>query len=181
MSTDAGFGMVELLVALAICSVLAMGAGGLVSLGLQLRDRAESTGQVQQALLDLRALSSEFGGGTWVGLGDVGDNGFRLCRSGPGQDAKMIGTFSLLSDRASYRTASATTEAVISIFKTNTLEYLVATPTEQDWRPAGALAGTRPIAARLLLGLGVRSWRMLLWMERRSPGANVQGMLQCGA
>jgi prepilin-type N-terminal cleavage/methylation domain-containing protein len=181
MSAEAGFGMVELLVALAICAVLVMGAGSLISLGHQLRDRAEMAEQVQQAILDLRALGSVLGGGTWVGLGDVRPRTFGLCHSGLGEGARLIGTFSLLSDRASYRTASAVSEADLSVFDTSSLEYLVSTPTQQDWRPADALAGMRPVAARLLLSLGTRKWRTLLWMERRKPEATLKGTLTCGA
>lgn len=182
MSGEAGFGMVELLVALAICAMLAMGAGSLISLGLKLRDRVELTADVQQALLDLRAVSSEFGGGSWVGLGDAAGDGFLLCRSGPGSDATHVGAFSLTADSARYETEFARSAADISVFATHALEYLVVAPDGQDWRAAGELANARPLAVRLRLSLGARTWRMLLWMARSGTTQPiVLGALHCAA
>jgi len=181
MSGEAGFGMVELLVALAICAVLAMGAGSLIGLGLKLRDRVELTTEVQQALLDLRAVSSAFGGGAWVGLGDRGDESFQLCRGGSGLDLTFVGAFALSADHASYSTAFASSTADISVFETQALEYLVVTPTEQRWRSADELAGARPVAARLTLGLGARTWRMLLWIAQPRPVPGGRGEFHCTA
>jgi len=179
MSGEAGFGMVELLVALAICAVLAMGAGSLIGLGLKLRDRVELTGEVQQALLDIRAVASALAGGTWVGLGDVADERFRLCRSVPNQQATLLGTFNSSPGVAGYDTAFASIAADIGVFETQRLEYLTVTPAGQFWRPAHGLAGEPPVAARLNLGLGARTWRVLLWMEQRSPVAAPAGELLC--
>jgi prepilin-type N-terminal cleavage/methylation domain-containing protein len=181
MSGDSGFGMVELLVALAICAALAMGAGSLISLGLKLRDRVELTEGAQQALLDLRALTSVMAGGTWVGLGDVGDGRFQLCSARPGQQATLLGTFSAEPGVAGYKAAHSTSAADIGVFQSVRLEYLTVTPAKQTWQTADVLAGSRPVAVRLRLGLGARTWRMLLWMERRSPVAVLAGELHCAA
>lgn len=169
MTGDAGFGMVELLVALAICAALAVGAGGLISLGLKLRDRVELTTDVQRALLDLKAVGSELAGGAWVGLGEAEAADFTLCRNAPGFAPALAGTFSLTDRGVSYRTASASSSADIGVFEARSLEYLVATADEQEWRAAGQLAGARPLAARLKLSLGARTWRVLLWMQQSAP------------
>lgn len=182
MTGDAGFGMVELLVALAICAVLAMGAGSLITLGLKLRDRVELTTEVQEALLDLRAVSSAFAGGTWVALGKTEGDTFQLCRSLPGQAAGLLGTFSLQSESAEYRTASASSMADISAFEARALEYLVVDAARQDWRAADELGGARPAAARLRLELGSRRWTMLLWMSQpNSAQPATRGELRCAA
>jgi prepilin-type N-terminal cleavage/methylation domain-containing protein len=180
MTGDAGFGMVELLVALAICAVLAMGAGSLTTLGLKLRDRVELTAEVQQALLDLRAVSSAFAGGTWVGLGNIQGDTFELCSGLPGQAAKRLGTFSLRTNSAEYRTAFAGSAADTSVFEGQKLEYLVVNTSEQDWRTADELGGERPVAVRLGLELGSRTWSMLLWMAQPSlTHPAVRGDIRC--
>lgn len=180
MTGDAGFGMVELLVALAICAVLAMGAGSLISLGLKLRDQVELTAEVQQALLDLRGVSSAVAGGGWVALSDASDKSFRLCTNAPGQSPKLVGTFSLQPNEAEYRSAFAISVADVAVFETQALEYLVVTPMAQQWLIADMLGSARPVAARLKLGLGERHWRMLLWMAQPYPAPPVsEGELQC--
>lgn len=180
MTGDAGFGMVELLVALAICAVLAMGAGSLITLGLKLRDRVELTAEVQQALLDLRAVSSAFAGGSWVGLGVTTSHTFQLCSNLPGQYPRLLGTFSLQHGSAGYRTMFAGSVADISVFEGQQLEYLVVNAAKQDWRTADKLGGERPVAVRLGLELGSRTWSMLLWMAQASRSQPaMQGKLQC--
>lgn len=180
MTGDDGFGTVELLMALATCAGLAMGAGSLIALGLKLRDRVEVSAEVQEALLDLRAVGSAFAGGTWVGLGNTESDTFQLCSSLPGQAARVLGTFSLQPDSAGYRTAFASSAADISVFEDQELEYLVVSTATQEWRTAGELGGERPVAVRLGLELGSRTWSMLLWMSQASRSQPaMQGELRC--
>lgn len=78
--SDAGFSMVELLVATAITSFVALAAGGLLALGSQARDRVDASLDIQASLVDLVSLASLAAREVAVSIDQAGASGFTLVR-----------------------------------------------------------------------------------------------------
>lgn len=173
--------MVELLVALAIGSLVMMGAGGLLAMGLTVRERVESAEALQRNLLDLRSLTSTLVGGSFVLLGDANDSGFVLCRVLPNSTPARLGEFRLEGDQAVYREKSETVSTTTDAFERVNVEYLVVGPTQQSWLTSADLQGARPVGARLRLVWREWTWPLLLWTERRVGGdlPTIEGKARC--
>lgn len=163
-SRDAGFGLVELLVALAICSLIVLGIGGLLTFVGQLRDRSESTTAVQRALLDLMAVASALSEPSGAGLVSVTPSGFTLHVP----PATPLATVTLREGRLEVQ-YSRTENAIsvdLSAFETASLEYLAISSQAADWRATLELPES-PRAVRLHLTKRLWRWPLLLWIADR--------------
>lgn len=166
---EAGFSLVELLVALAITSFLVIAVGGLIRLSADARGRIEEAGRVEAALLDLRAISEALAGPKGPSIIRFDDSGFDLFAppaqpsNGATMTARLAGTSGAMSivldELASHRRSSVQ----LGAFETASLEYLDASGPDYVWQSAAA-AGRSPAGVRLALSRGARVWRVLLWI-----------------
>lgn len=166
--TDSGFTIVELLVAVAIASLVVIGIGALFAVGSQVRDRAKDSTAVQSALVELQALATLATSEVGLAIVTPSETGFALAplevgRAGlDGWEVQLIRASS--DARLQLRRGSNTSSVDLAAFDAVGIEYLVVGSQSADWVGGVSVAGTETRAARLRLGLGPRVWRPLIWI-----------------
>ncbi len=170
-SADAGFSLLELLVALAIAALVAMVIGGLFVVTATLRGRVAETARIEAALVDLQGLTQVMSSDLGLHLERASPAGFDLAPATADAAATTVG-FRLIGAAASsvaqLTRKTLVAAASLSTFEDVGLEYLVSKPAGgADWerQPDSTVA---PVGARLLLKLHDRVWRPLLWIESSS-------------
>jgi prepilin-type N-terminal cleavage/methylation domain-containing protein len=168
LPSDAGFTIIELLVAVAIASLVVIGIGGLFAIGSQVRSRAADNVAVQTALIDLQAMMSLATSELGLAITTPSDAGFGLAvlertRTGlEGWGVHLIRSPSNLE--IELRRGNNASSVNLSAFDTATLEYLDVTSHSPKWVGVTGGQGDEVRAARLRLGLGARVWRPLIWI-----------------
>jgi prepilin-type N-terminal cleavage/methylation domain-containing protein len=166
---DAGFSLLEILVALAIASLVAMAIGGLFALTGTLRTRLSETAQLEAALVDVQGLAQLLSAEIGLRLADPAADGFELVRPDPiagNQPAPLAQLRLAQGKRLEVTQATRVATAEVVAFESTGLEYLVRAPGgAMKWQPASAANSAAPIAVRLRLVLRDRVWRPLLWVS----------------
>jgi prepilin-type N-terminal cleavage/methylation domain-containing protein len=160
--SDAGFALVEMLVALAIAALVSMAIGGLFVAVSSVRDRIAEAEEVQRALLDVEAVGQRVSQRMDVAMINPSVSGFDLSqKDGDAVDHVVLD----LRQRRSMRFVVGERQltADLAQFTDVKLEYLLRVGAQLLWKQANALAGQSPLAARLRLGLKGRVWRPLVW------------------
>lgn len=157
---DAGFSLVELLVAIAITSMVVLAIGGLLTLGVRVKDRGDEAMTVQIALMDVEALAGLADGEVGFALAKPTDDGFELER----RDG-LTWSMALAGEAVELRRGERISRALLSAFERVSLEYLAVTGKAGAWVEARRIgATTASIAVRLRLQRGERVWRPLMWI-----------------
>lgn len=169
--SDAGFTIIELLVAVAIASLAVIGIGALFAIGSQVRDRTSDSAAVQATLIDLQALAALADSEVGLTVGTPSAVGFDLLPTEPngrrsaGWQVRLVGAASDI--RVELRRANDATSVDLAAFDAVGIEYLVVGSPPPVWTGGASIGGADVRAARLRLVLGPRVWRPLLWI----PGA----------
>ena len=168
---DAGFSLLEILVALVIASFVVMAIGGLFALTITLRARVAETSRVEASLVDVEGLEQLLAGQIGLRIAAPTAAGFGLVRPDQVADnvAKPLVHVRLSSDpgdaniQVTVATRVATAELVS--FESAALEYLVPAPSgDMNWETNRGSNSAAPVAVRLRLTLRDRVWRPLLWI-----------------
>lgn len=174
---DAGFTLLEVLVALVLASLLMIAVGALFVFVGQLRDRVKTTGMIEQSLLDARAagsvLSSWSSGLNKVSVATVDVTGFSIQRisAADGMTAVARVTLRPSADRhASFLSISNSADTSpssvdLSAFDTAEIEYLTSTAQSIAWVKPDQLGAAKPRAIRLDLTSNPRRWLVILWVD----------------
>jgi hypothetical protein len=166
---DDGFGVVELLMALAIAAVVVLGIGALFTAVGSLADRTRQASTVMTALMDLQGMTALAGEETGLDITDVSAAGFGLHR--PAQ--RTIGTtvittakLHVLDGRNLLELGHGThTSSVdLSVFDKVSLEYFQPHANAGHWVHWNEVDSKSVVGVRLVLSLGPRVWRPLLWV-----------------
>lgn len=177
---DAGFSLLEILVALAIASLVAMAIGGLFALTGTLRARVSETAQLEAALVDVQGLAQVLSREVGLRLADPAADGFELARPDPIASDHAVPLAQLrLPENGRVEVTDATRVATAELvsFESAALEYLVRAPSGgMTWQTNGAGNNAAPVAVRLRLALRDRVWRPLLWISN-SAAADAQAAL----
>lgn len=160
---DAGFSIVELLVAIAITSLVVLAIGGLLTLGLKVRERADENMNIEAALVDLHALATLAGSEVGMSLRAAGDEGFELER---GETLRWMVALDEGPDAPAIELRRGERASLVELsgFEAVSLEYLVPMGAMADWVTPARTGGQPPLAARLRLSSGDRVWRPLVWI-----------------
>jgi prepilin-type N-terminal cleavage/methylation domain-containing protein len=170
-SGTAGFSMIEMLIALAIASLVMIGVGGLVAFGVELRDRSILVADIERALLDLSAFSSLIEEAGFESVGSVGDDGFELAgrRNLPSQQGFGVrlaeGLLVVGPPGVSIEAEQAAAMAALDRFDDARMDYLVQAGSRWHWEPARNTEDQRVRGARLILKQAHRSWPVVIWVE----------------
>ncbi len=165
---DAGFTIIELLVAVAIASLVVIGIGALFAITGQLRDRAADSTAVQAALVDLQALATLADSEVGLSIATPSEAGFALAPLQPGQaqlgnwEVRLIPTAP--DARLELWRGSNASSVDLAAFDAVGIEYLVVGSQSAAWTGGASIGGADVRAARLRLTLGSRVWRPLLWI-----------------
>lgn len=170
--SDAGFSLLDILVALVIASFVAMGIGGLFALTSTLRARVDETSSVEATLVNVEGLEQLMSRELALRVSSPTAAGFGLVRPDQvaGDIAAPLVQVKLSSDPGNGRIQVTTTTQVATAelvsFENAALEYLVpARSGGMDWEADGGSTAAAPIAVRLRLTLRDRVWRPLLWIS----------------
>jgi prepilin-type N-terminal cleavage/methylation domain-containing protein len=169
LKSDGGFSLVEVLVGLAIASVVVMGIGGLMSLAISVRASADEGNRVQRALVDLQAILHLAREATDLNIAHVADFEFSLQPVGTVSDEAPAIVQTLSLSEGSGKTmlelvrGDRHSAADLSAFEAAGLEYLTVDP-DMKWQVADRIGAGHVIGARLRLQLRERVWRPLIWM-----------------
>ena len=166
--SDAGFSIVELLVAVAIASLVIIAIGALFAVGLRVRDRAADNAAVQSTLIDLQVLTEMATSEVGLEITEPSETEFRLEAVQEGRaglvDWKALLVTSESRVRIELRRGSNTSSVDLSAFDTTAIEYLVISSQAPSWTGGAGVGGSDVRAARLRLSLGQRVWRPLIWI-----------------
>lgn len=165
---DAGFTVVELLVAVAIASLLVIGIGALFTIGAELRDRSADNAAVQAALIELQAIATLARSDVGLTIATPSETGFALIPAEASQ-TELAGwevrvTRHVPDLRLELRSRSNVSSVDLAAFDAVGLEYLVVGSEAPAWTGGASIAGAEARAARLRLTLGSRVWRPLIWI-----------------
>lgn len=167
-SSDDGFSLVEVIVALAILSVLVMAIGGLIQFGSQLQSRTAHEARIELALIDALALRSDLG--RWQTSGEQSvapsSDGFILTKSDADAVKRGITLAIDVENTLTVRSSGADvfSSVDLSVFESAQIEYL-STVGESDWRGASAAGSEAVDAIRLVLTDEDRQWWAVLWIK----------------
>jgi hypothetical protein len=169
---DAGFGILELLIAVAIGSLVIVAIGGLFAVGLEVRDRADLNAGVQATLIELQALAGLAASDIGMIATSASPGGFALVGS---IDPNLTVTVRLQTIAASARVelsrGDKTSSVDLSVFEAAAIEYLATSSQPGRWSDAAGVGANQMRGARLRLTSGIRVWRPLLWIESAdAPG-----------
>lgn len=165
---DAGFTIVELLVAVAIASLVVIGIGTLFAIGMQVRDRAAESAAVQSSLIELQALAGLANSEVGLTITTPSEAGFALVPLQPGRSdldgwrAQLIQAAPAV--RIELRRGNNVSSVDLAAFDAVSIEYLVVGSNSAAWIGGASFGGADVQAARLRLVLGSRVWRPLLWI-----------------
>lgn len=167
---DAGFTIIELLVAVAIASLVLIGIGGLFAVGAQVRDRAADNAAVQSALIELQALLSLATSEVGLKAAAPADTGFALDVVAE-RRVELEGWSVALQrppsgPRVELQRGASTSSVDLTAYDAAALEYLVVSSDTPSWVSAVEVAGAEIRAVRLRLELGARVWRPLIWIPQ---------------
>lgn len=164
---EAGFSLVEVLVAVAIISGLIMGIGALITNVAELSSRTEATSRIMAALIEVNTLRGLAGAEIAVTATRPTSIGFDLEPQPGGQRPPVPRKFFLNGAGAKvqleYASGDARAAVDLSIFEAISIEYFVPSAQTLLWQDTpldSAIAG-----ARLVLRYGARVWRPLIWMR----------------
>ncbi|MBI4924136.1 MAG: prepilin-type N-terminal cleavage/methylation domain-containing protein [Devosia nanyangense] len=165
-SADAGFSILEVLVALAIASLVTMAIGGLFVLASTVHGRVDEAERVETALLDVQGLLRIASDAVDLMIARPAADGFALVDANPGAGASPGNdqNLSLRSKRAELARPDSAAAADLSIFEKASLEYLTVAAEGAVWKSAETLGGGKPVAVRFRLQLHARVWRPLIWI-----------------
>lgn len=170
LSSDAGFSLTEVLVALVLLGLVAIVTGGLVSSAVAGRDRAREVEDKVATFRDLvgfSALVTTTWAGSQVVPTDITAGGFVLTDRDNSPKRARISL--QLSDGHRKLTANLGPNQNLSLdlrpFEFAAVEYLPRAPQTLTWQSADGLSGGRPMAARLRLTEQGRQWSVLLWLD----------------
>lgn len=161
---EAGFSLVEVLIAIAITSLVAMAAGGLLVLGVAARDRVDESIRIEASLLALGSLAALTGGEVWMGAESAENVGFALV----GTDKRWQVDLSE-GPSIALQQRERTNRVDLSPFEDVSLEYLVRRGDGGAWVGAEAISSAELVAVRLRLASGRRVWRPLVWAASEWP------------
>lgn len=165
---DAGFTIVELLVAVAIASLVVIGIGALFAIGTEVRGRAADNAAVQASLIELQALAGLANSEVGLTITSPSEAGFALVPLQPGRSgldgwrAQLIRAATAV--RIELHRGSNVSSVDLAAFDAVAIEYLVVGSSSADWTGGASVGGAAVQAARLRLALGSRVWRPLLWI-----------------
>jgi prepilin-type N-terminal cleavage/methylation domain-containing protein len=167
-ASDAGFALIEILVALVIASMVAMAIGGLLLLSNTIRGRVAETGQIESTLVDVESLTAAMSHAVGLQIADPTSTGFDLVPPTPQVDEHPSQSmhFTLVGKtvRVEFSRGLRVTMADVSIFDQAALEYfLPGTSGRVSWTERANGAAT-PLAVRLRLRFHGWVWRPLLWI-----------------
>lgn len=165
---DAGFTIIELLVAVAIASLVVIGIGALFAIGATVRDRATDSAAVQAALIELQALASLANSEVGLAIVTPSEAGFALQPAEPGRSGLDGWRVQLVRPAAGARIelhrGNNASSVDLAAFDAVGIEYLVVGSQSVAWTAGASVGGADARAARLRLTLGPRVWRPLLWI-----------------
>jgi prepilin-type N-terminal cleavage/methylation domain-containing protein len=165
--SDAGFSLLEMLAALAIASFVVLSIGGLLLIGVHLRDRDLESTKVATSLLELQTLFLLTGGDLDRQIDGARDNGFALVpHSGQSVAHPLRLDLAANAESRALEFVGIDETGVIDLtaFNAVSLQYLTLGAQSPHWVRAAELAAMAPIAARLILKLNQRVWRPLVWV-----------------
>jgi type II secretory pathway pseudopilin PulG len=166
---DGGFSILEILVALALSSLVIMALGGLLSLVIKARTGIDEGTRIERALIDLQSILRLTGEAAGLTIADPDDAAFTLmvASAGPDHPAEVSSRVTLevtpQTKVLALQRGNRNTHADISVFDSVALEYL-HTGSEPVWGHADSVVAGPIIAARLRLAFRSRVWRPLLWI-----------------
>lgn len=161
-----GFGVVELLVALVIASIIVVGIGALFTAAGNLQDRTNQTSRVMAALVDLQASATLASEETDLTIVGPSANGFALRRaSASSHDAQVIVAIALQGDQhfLELSRGARLSSVDLSVFEQVSLEYFAPDAKARLWGDWNEVDSSIA-AVRLVLTLGSRVWRPLVWV-----------------
>lgn len=174
---DAGFTLLEVLVALVLASLLMIAVGGLFVFVGQLHDRVKTTGLIEQSLLDARAagavLSSWSSGLNKVSITGIDPAGFSVQRISAADGTTAVARVTLGGSddkHAAFLGVSNSADAPpssvdLSAFDTAEIEYLTSTAQSIAWVRTDQLGTAKLRAIRLDLTSNLRRWFVILWVD----------------
>lgn len=175
---EAGFSLVEVLVALVVASMLALAVGGLIGFAIDLEDRSERSDKTIAAILDLEALRSAIleaaGPSKGVAIDEARRSGFKLIAERDRQNIPMMIEILAAADarpaaiNLTFGMADDATASTVDLsqFDTAMIDYLVSSAEILSWT-GGDSVGDVALAARLLVTQGTRQWAVPLWVVSR--------------
>ncbi len=169
---DAGFSLIEVLVALVIASFVVMAIGGLYVLTGTLRSRATEAAQVEDTLVDLQGLQSALGDDVALTIDAPRPDGFTLAPSTTRTGRPLQLRLTAAPLRIDLTSTSRTSGVDLSPFAEAAIEYLVRGADGRANWGAGPVTSGQPLAARLRLALHGRVWRPLLWIVPVAPAVD---------
>ena len=163
---DDGFSIVELLVAIAITSFVVLAIGGLLTLGLRVKERVDENGAVQSALIDLQGLAALAASEVGFVANTIGERSFTLVKESAARSpvAWSVALHSAVDGADIELKRERRTSAVsLTAFDTTELEYLALVAGRYSWNTAkGGIRSA--LGIRLKLQQDNRVWRPLIWI-----------------
>jgi prepilin-type N-terminal cleavage/methylation domain-containing protein len=170
----AGFSLVELLVALAVGSAIAVGLGGLLALAGELRSRTSDVAAVSSTLVDMETLALLLEHSRKGEITRFDDTHFEIVLppAGP-RDAGALSivvadrhiTVSAGVNKASTEAAPPTSSVDVSVFDMARFEYLLEDIGGARWAAAELTSDGAVLAVRAVLRRDHRTWPVVLWVQ----------------
>jgi len=175
---EQGFGLVEVLVALAIAAMSAVAIGGLLTFGVELRAREEKRADIERSILDVETLAALLGSSARTRIADVQSGSFEVASLGSAGTAGASVRIELEQDRLQILPTGGDgdthlrPQSVIDLFAfdDHRLEYLSSGSGRLAWTAASRVGDWPIIAVRLALTERHRRWPIILWSEPQEDG-----------
>jgi hypothetical protein len=161
-AAEDGFSIVELLVAIAITSFVMLAVGGLLTLGLRVKERVDENAAVQATLIDLQGLAALAASEVGFAMSAVSERGFELLKpraAGP----PIAWSVELHGAEIELQRERLKSRVNLAIFESAELEYLAPATGHAEWLPAKSVM-SQALAVRLRLKRDRHVWRPLLWI-----------------
>lgn len=165
-AAEDGFSIIELLVAIAITSFVVLAIGGLLTLGLRVKERVDENSAVQSALIDLQGFAVLAASEVGFAVSAIGERGFKLLKP-RASEAPIAWSVEIRDAEIELHRGRRKSTVKLSVFESAELEYLASSAGPAKW------TSTKPglsdaLAVRLRLERDRRVWRPLIWIS--SPG-----------
>lgn len=165
---DEGFGIVEVLVGLAIASIALLALSTILSFVSTAQGRVIESEAVIKALVDAKALAGELDNYRT----SVATSSPELVILTEEDSAEPFLTLDIAGEQlTAVLDGRQFAQIDLSIFDQRTLEYFSrAGDTQFSWRPLSGDAASDALLIRVSLEKGPRTWSVVLWVRNSSPG-----------
>jgi prepilin-type N-terminal cleavage/methylation domain-containing protein len=181
IDSEAGFSLVEVLVALVVIALLTVAVGSLIAFAVELKTRTETAQRLGGAVAQLEAfrnlLIDVSGRAADISIAGAHPESFELAGSRPGAIYLLVkmtlattSTPQLLAVHFGKGPQARVTTVDLSAFDGSSIDYLSRQGDGLVWARAESVRGA-PLASRLTVSYGTRQWSILLWVVPRDASA----------